>query len=102
MSDFIRDFAIAYLGVAGAVAIIAAVLADQFSTGRPSPVGSRIGLCALAGLLWPLAAIGVAQMLVVVAAVRRRRGRSTAGTHRHDSAPAVLPAALGPIHRGAR
>lgn len=76
---------VAYLLVAAVVAVAAFVVGECRVADRPAP-------CAvIAGLLWPVLLVGLAQFLLIAAVTRLARPTRSGANLHHDALPGARP-----------
>ena len=95
-----------YAAAAVVVAIAAVVLAGRFRTpGVPAPDNPSL-YAVLAGLLWPVVLVGVAQWALIAAVAERMRREPAAAPVRRAPAPAPMrvraPRTAGILQSAAR
>ncbi len=78
----VHEWAIPYLAMAIAVAVVVDVLAERLLSADPPAVAWRLGMAALTGALWPVVAVGAAQLALLHMIGRRRRGRAAVAMNR--------------------
>ena len=71
----IHDWFIVYVCAALLFAGASTVFADQYWTADPPQGSQRLALIVLAGALWPILAVGLAQLLVIEVVARHIRHR---------------------------
>lgn len=84
----IHDWLIVYVCATLVFAGASTLFADHYWTADPPQGAQRAALIALAGALWPVLAVGIAQLLLIEVAARHVR-------HRH-AVYRPAPFAVGP------